>query len=256
VTDAAALPSDAPSSAALPALQERGLLAGLVFVCAIGGYYLIGLTEDPSRATTLHTALDDAIPLEPKAMWFYAWVYTAMLYPVFAIRDRLLFRRSVAAYLSMLAVCFATYVLYPVTSADLRADPASLDLGLFWDWGLRLNYHLDPPVNLFPSLHMAAVVLAALCAGKARPLYGWIAAPLVCLIAWAICAVKQHYAVDGVAGAALGAACYLAWVHRAQPEDPEARAFTWRGPATYAAFHCSIYVGLYALFKAQFRPWE
>jgi len=241
---------------------ERGLLVGGLFLYCFFGYYAIGLNTDPDPAAArrLETAFDRALPFVPAMAWFYAWVYTAMLYPLFTVRSPSLFRRVCAAYLVVITASLVGFWAFPVTAEGFRPGPeamADLDMGVFHNWGLRLNFHLDPPVNLFPSLHLGIAALAALGAWRARRAFGAVAFVLVAGIAAAICLVKQHYAVDGVAGLALAGLAYAAVVRpwsRPEGEDGPA-AYGWRGPLGYLAFHASVYGALYVAFALGARPW-
>jgi membrane-associated phospholipid phosphatase len=249
-------PAGAPVATA-PRHLEKALLVGFVLGLASVGYFAIGHVSH-GTTRTLRTPLDDAIPFVPACMWLYAWVYTAMFYPAFVVRCPFLFRRGVAAYLVVLAVSMASWVVLPVTSAPLRADLSGLDLGWFHNWGMRLNYTLDPPFNCFPSLHMSIAVLAALIAGRARRTWGLVAIPPALGIAVAILTVKQHWVADGVAGALLGWATWW-WVVRPARTDGRSEddlAFDARGPALYLAFHCAVYLALYSAYMAGVRPWE
>lgn len=240
-----------------PRLREKGLLVLVLFVLTFAGYFAIGLTASAVTARTLRTPLDDAIPLVPACMWLYVWVYTAMVYPCFVVRCPFLFRRAVLAYAVVVVVSLLTWLAFPVTSNGLRADLASIDVSTFHGWGLKVNYTLDPPFNCFPSLHMSIATLAALSAGRARPLWGWVALPPALGIAVAILTVKQHWILDGVAGALLGAAAYALVVRPARVEGRPAEelAYDWRGPAVYMVFHCGLYLALYLAYVAGWTPW-
>jgi hypothetical protein len=239
------------------ALLERLALIAVLFLFTFSGYYAIGLHADPAAAHTLRTPLDDAIPFVPLTIYLYVWIYTAMLYPAFTVRCRGLFRRVAVAYAVAVAVCLVSFALFPVTSLGFRPDLAQLPDARFHEWGVRLNFMLDPPFNLFPSLHVAAATLAALAAAKARRAYGALGALVLGGVSVAVCTVKQHYVADAVAGIALGIAAYAfvlrPFAVRHRPVSDV--AFGWTGPASYLGFHALVMLGLYALFRAGLRPW-
>jgi hypothetical protein len=83
-----------------------------------------------------------------------------------------LFRRTVLAYALTIAVSLVLFVAVPVTSIGLRVDPATLDVKRLSPWAVAALYRIDPPFNLFPSLHLSIAVLAAASASKARRVYG------------------------------------------------------------------------------------
>lgn len=215
----------------------------------VAGYFGVGHAVDPSRAGSLATSVDSAIPFVPSTIFVYLGVFPAALLPLFTVRSRRLFRRILAAYAITIAVSLAIFVIWPVTSTGLRADPAALDATRFTGWCVRLVYDLDPPYNLFPSLHLSIAALAAGSLFKARRAYGILAGIGVAAIGVSICTVKQHFVADGLAGIALAAVVHAVVLRpfRAEPSDGPL-AYSWRGPATYAAFHSLVYAGLYAAF--------
>jgi membrane-associated phospholipid phosphatase len=250
-------PNDAPVETVARPGEKVLLIAGLTALANVG-YFGVGLLSDPARARTLRTPLDDAIPFVPSHMWLYTWVYTAMLYPGFVVRCPFLFRRVVLAYAVVLATCLAVWMVLPVTAIGLRADLSAVPpYGSFHEWGMWINYTLDPPLNLFPSLHVAAAFLACLCAWRAREKAGWAALPAVVGITVSVCTVKQHYVVDAVAGAALGVVAWLAIVRPARTgtRGPAELAYGWSGPLLYLLFHSSVYLALFVGYKAGWSPW-
>lgn len=254
-----AAPEQPEASGPLPSDgREKALLVGLLSLWTFGGYYLIGLTYDPSQASSLRTPLDDAIPFLPVFMYAYEGVYTALLYPVFVVRCQRLFRRVAWAYFWVATVSLVIWAVFPVAATDLRPDVTHLDLSVFHCWGLRVNYALDPPLNLFPSLHVAIATLAALVGYKARPLYGAFGAVGAVLITLSTVFVKQHFVADGVAGIVLAVLVYRFTIagYEREGADPEAVAYTWRGPAGYALFHLSLVLAFLIAWIVDWRPFE
>lgn len=223
----------------------------------IVGYRAVGFGVDAASAHTLRLAVDDRIPFWPWTVYLYSWIYTAMLYPLFVVRCPRLFRRTVEVYGLTVAASLATWAVYPVTSIGLRPDISHLDTSIFHNWGVALTFFVDPPYNLFPSLHLAAACLAMLVAWKARPLFGMCSLPILLGVAMSICTMKQHYVVDGVAALVVVAVVYRLRLasYRAERDAVGPVAYTWRGPALYAAFHGCVWLGLYAAFLLGFRPW-
>ncbi|HBZ68657.1 MAG TPA: hypothetical protein DEP35_02450 [Deltaproteobacteria bacterium] len=242
----------------LPERREKLALVVMLLIVWVSGYYTIALTTDPRAARSLGTPLDAAIPFVPATIYLYAWVYTAMLYPLFTVRCIRLFRRVAMAYSLVIAVSLVAFRLFPVTSLGFRPDPRLLQDHNFHEWGVRLNFFLDPPFNLFPSLHLSIATLVALTAWKARPAYGAMATLITSGIAVAVLTLKQHYLADGVAGIALGTASYGLLVHplRVSRLRTDPVAYGWTGPTSYLGFHTLVILGLYLLYRSGVRPWE
>ena len=231
-------------------LKERAAIASLILVSYVAGYFPIGWTTDPGRARSLATPLDAMIPFVPETIFLYAWVYTAMLFPLFVVRSPALFRRVGLAYAIVIAACLAMFLVYPVTAVGLRPDVGALDPSHFAGWGVKLVYTLDPPYNLFPSLHLTVAILAALSAWKARSVYGAIGFAWVGLIAVSVSTVKQHFLIDDVAGAGLACAVYAVIIRPYRRVSVEESAYGWSGPLLYLVFHGLVYATAYAAFRA------
>ncbi len=248
--------AEAPGAAPSRPLEKAWLVA-LLWVWTFGGYYAVGLAGPPGAGAALYTPIDGAIPFAPAFMYGYEAVYTALLYPLFTVRCQRLFRRVALGYFAVATACVAVWLAFPVSAASLRGDVTTLDMTVFHEWGVRTNYALDPPLNCFPSLHQAIAVLAALCAYKARPLFGLLGLGGASVVFVSICAVKQHYFLDGVAGTVLAVAVYLTLLHGYDREaGPAARvAYTWRGPACYLALHLTVVAAFWAVFLAGVQPW-
>lgn len=230
-------------------IARRAALSIGVATFFVVGYFGVGRSIDPRSARDLATALDHRIPFLAASVWVYLWVFPASLLPLFLVRCPDLFRRTLLAYALAIAASLALFVAIPVTAIGLRVDPGTLDLQRLSPWAVSLLYHVDPPFNLFPSLHLSIALLAALSAWKARRGYGAAAFVGTALIAVSICTVKQHFVVDGVGGAALAAAVYAVVLRPYAPRRGVDPAYGWRGPAAYAGLLIAVYTGLYAGFR-------
>ncbi len=256
----------AGSRAPAPARERRAALlldvlgnaalALLLTAAAMSTFWLVGYRVDPAEAAVLRTPLDDAIPFWPWTVYLYSWVYTSMLYPLFVIRCRRLFRRVLGAYAVAIAVTLATFALFPVTSLQFRPDPTSIDTSTFHGWGVRLTYFVDPPTNLFPSLHLTAALLSMLGAWKARRLWGMLAIPIALAVAISICTMKQHYIVDGLASLVVAGGAYGLFIRPYRPEPGARVAHGWPGPLAYFVFHGLVYLALFIAYRAGFAPWQ
>lgn len=230
-------------------LLERAVLTLAVVGLFIVGYFTVGRSLDPARAHSLATPLDRRIPFIASTVWIYLWVFPATLVPVFFVRCRDLFRRTVLAYAAVISISLVCFVAFPVTSLGLRVDLTTIDVTHFSPWAVSVVYALDPPFNLFPSLHLSTATIAAFSAWKARRSWGAAMFAGVALIGVSICTVKQHFLVDGIAGVALAAAAYAAFMRRYRQDPGTDPAYSWRGPALFFALVLAVYIGLYVAFR-------
>ena len=190
--------------AALPGLIAflawRTLLAS-TFVSLAPLYFVIALFTRGRPTYAPEIALDRALPVKPAWMLVYASLYVfVVLLPVLVVRQQELFRRALKAYLMVMLVAYAGFLLYPTTGP--RPDHVVGDG--FAAWSLRLAYSLDPPYNCFPSLHVAYSFVSALTCYRVHRGVGAVAALWAALIGVSTLYTKQHYVADVIAGTARG----------------------------------------------------
>ncbi len=172
------------------------LLAIMVFA----PYLLINQLTAGWPAHDMSTAIDRAIPLQPAWELIYVSIYFYMFIPVVYLRDAALFRRAVAGFCAMQLFCFAIFLCWPVGIERPRLDDLQDN---FLHWGLALNYVLDQPRNLFPSLHLANAFMVSLLFYRAAPRLGMAMLIWASLIGYSTLAAKHHLLGDVVAGIVL-----------------------------------------------------
>jgi membrane-associated phospholipid phosphatase len=206
-------------------LAFRTLLASAL-VSLLPLYFVIGyLTRDwPTHTPAI--ALDRAIPVQPEWMFVYGslYVFVALL-PLFVVRQAALFRRAMQAYLTVMLVAYAGFLLYPT----LAPRPVFVPGDGFSAWGLRLAYAIDPPHGCFPSLHVAYSFVSALTCYRVHRGVGIAAGVWAALIGVSTVFTKQHYAVDVIAGAAAAFVAYAVFL-RSHPREANAEIDRRRAP--------------------------
>lgn len=232
-------------------LSERaGLvtLAILVFV----PYLVINQITADWLAHDLATPLDRAIPLQPIWEVIYVSIYFYMFIPVVYLRDAGLFRRAVLGFCVMQLVCYGFFLSFPVgierpQLGDLQQN--------FLHWGLALNYVLDQPRNLFPSLHLANAFMVSLLMFRAAPKIGLPALIWACLIGYSTLAAKHHLLGDVIAGIIL-ALLIDRWLFRpALPRPlPEAAFYPRRYLAGLVLAYPAGLLLFYGLWRAGWQP--
>lgn len=153
------------------------------------------------RATTLHLAIEPAIPLVPWMIWPYLSVVTLFTLPLVMLDPTAigaLSRRITVAIL----VAGVVFVAVPLRSGFAPVAVDGIEALAF-----RLLGAVDTPHNLAPSLHVALGALVALaCAcvvstGWRIGLALWMA-----LLSASTVLVHQHHLVDVASGLALAVA--------------------------------------------------
>jgi membrane-associated phospholipid phosphatase len=223
----------------------RTLLAS-AFMLLLPMYFVIGQWTSGWPHYQPFVALDAAMALSPRWIGVYASLYMcAFLLPLVVVRGQELFRQTMKAYLFVMLVSYAGFLLYPTTAphgAPLRVDG-------FATWSLQLFYDLDQPYGCFPSLHVAYSFVGALACYRMHRRVGIVAAAWAALIGVSTVYTKQHFVIDAIAGAIIGLVAYAVFL-RGRPlehvADHDHRSSPRRAAyviAAYAFVAAAFWVG-------------
>lgn len=223
---------------------ERALVAATLATAWMGGYQAVGWSLDPTRAASLMTPLDQAIPFLPASVYLYGLVYGAALYPLFVVRSRALLRRTALAYVAVIATSLTAFVAFPVSAFDLRPPLEAVDPGTLGGWAMRLVYRFDPPTNCFPSLHVGLAAIGAAAAWRADRRHAALPIGIVLATLVSVCTTKQHFFADGVAALLLVGVVDRRVLRTFVPPAGERLSYGWRGPAGYVVLQAAMYGAL------------
>ncbi len=157
------------------------------------------------------TALDHAIGFTPQALPIYVslWLYVGFAPGLMrTLREAAVYALWAAA---LCAVGLGTFYFFPTA---VPVPPLPIDLAAHP--GFALLQGVDAAGNACPSLHVATAVFTAAWVHRSlRQMRspGWLQVgntAWMLLIVWSTLAVKQHVALDALAGAALGGV--FAWL--------------------------------------------
>jgi membrane-associated phospholipid phosphatase len=182
-------------------------------------YFVIGQATAGWHHYRPASALDVAMRLSPGWIFVYASLYfCAFVLPLLVVRGRTLIRRTLAAYLFVMLVSYAGFLIYPTIAPRSETIPVRT----FADWLLQLFYDLDQPYGCFPSLHVAYSFVGAFACRRMDSTIGLAACVWAGLIAVSTIYTKQHYAVDAIAGVAIGAAAGAIFLWNGAGDDDAA----------------------------------
>ena len=153
-----------------------------------------------------------SLPLSELLHLAYASYYALVYVPPLVLYARGARRAFAATMLSLTLVygtCFVVYALFPVDGPRYLVGAAGAPDGPVRTFVLALLAQGSSRGTAFPSSHVAASIVSALCALQFQPKLGMVVAALASLLAVATVYGGFHYAVDGVAGVFLG---ILAWL--------------------------------------------
>ncbi len=178
----------------------------LMFLVWSGGFLVISLMVDMGRTHQLRLAIDDKIPLIPEFSLIYLGLFPVFFMPFLLIKDDEYFKVFTSAYLTVMAVAYTVFALFPVSI--VRPTVEVVD---FSTWVLNIIYACDRPVNLFPSTHVAMTMMAALTIWEINRLYGLVALIYAAAISASTLFTKQHYFLDVVIAVVLTLLIYHAF---------------------------------------------
>jgi membrane-associated phospholipid phosphatase len=226
----------------------RVTLPMVLLVSLVPLYIFIGVANQGRPHYAPAIALDAAIALAPVWSLIYGALYLFLIVlPVLVIRHEDLIRRTVRAYLAIWLAAYAVFLLYPTIAP--RPDGDIVPGTGFGAWGLRLLYDLDPPVNCFPSLHVAHSFVGALAVWRMHARLGAVALACAAVVGLSTLFTKQHYVIDVAAGFALAYAAYALFMRgfpRAAAGEEERRA----APAVAIALLVGIALWVVVAFGA------
>ena len=119
---------------------------------------------------------------------------------------------ATGCYLALLAIQVTFFLFFPVEIPHAwRLEARPPWEGTLSQRFLDLVWSYDKLRNSMPSMHVSVATVTDLTIWKHWPTLGHIGVLFPILIATSALKTKQHYAVDVVPGAALGAAMFFTW---------------------------------------------
>jgi membrane-associated phospholipid phosphatase len=164
-------------------------------------YFGIGHLHLTRSTELLRTRLDDAIPFWPWTSWCYLPFYAGVfLIAIAGIKRRSLFKRAVVAVFVVMSIGALGHILIGAEYPRPVLQPPYANIS---EWFLASVQRIDPPGNVFPSLHVAHTTMLALILLKDRPRLGRVALAMATALALSTLTTKQHFLADVISGYAL-----------------------------------------------------
>ena len=200
------------------------------------------------------TSLDNAISLSPVWIVAYAMIYPAAILPIFVVKDPLVFRRVMMAYIGLELIAMLLFIVCPV-HMTIRPAIDSIVGTDFFSWGLRVCFWADHPTCCFPSLHVATAVLSAFSCWRVDRRIGVGAGVVALLISASTLLIKQHFIYDVIAGGGLAFFFYFVWIQNAKPLIPDALVCNRKWLSIPIAFFVLLMSVFFVLFQLEWQPW-
>lgn len=218
-------------------LLDRILEVFITVVLIVGGYqfYFWAQRQTFFDARYFETKWDAKINFDPRWVWVYSGLYYPMiLLAALSVPTWEAYAHTVGCFLTLLAIQVTFFVLWPVAipatwrnafpiaggyygTKVVRSVPGTIDRAharSIWPFSMRmldLVWSYDKLRNSLPSMHVSVAMMVDLTIWQNWPIAGYVAGLFPLLIAASALKTKQHYVVDVVPGALMGAAVFFAW---------------------------------------------
>lgn len=187
----------------------------MTVVLIVGGYqfYFWAQRQTFRPASFLTTRFDAMIKYDPRWVWVYSGLYYPMIIlAALSIGEWTEYARAVGCFLALLLVQVCFFLAFPVEIPQwwrVHARPP-------WEgtWSQRfldVVWSYDKLRNSMPSMHVSVATMTDLTIWKNWPVVGHVGVLFPILIAISALKTKQHYVVDVLPGACLGALVFWAW---------------------------------------------
>jgi membrane-associated phospholipid phosphatase len=161
-------------------------------------YFGVGHLNLSRSTEILRTRLDDAIPFWPWTAWCYLPFYAGVfILAIGGLKRRALFNRAIVAVLIVMALGALGHVFIGAEYPRPVLHPPYPDISAAF---LASVQRIDPPGNVFPSLHVAHTTMLALLLLKDRPRLGLLTLAMATALALSTLTTKQHFVADVIAG--------------------------------------------------------
>ena len=192
-------PESPAATIATPAYRWTVGLALALLQSAV--YFGIGHLHLNRSTEILRTRFDDAIPFWPWTAWCYLPFYAGVfIIAIAAFKRRALFNGAVRAVLVVMSIGAICHIFIGAEYPRPVLHPPYADFSATF---MAAVQGIDPPGNVFPSLHVAHTTMLSLILIKDRPRLGAVALVMATLLAISTLTTKQHFIADVLAGYAL-----------------------------------------------------
>lgn len=163
-------------------------------------YEGVALFKDHLTFYSLELPIDRMLPFVAPFIVFYllAFVQWVINYVLIARENKAFCYRFVYGDVISKLFCLLFFVLFPTT----MERPDVVGTGLF-DWLVKFIYHMDAPVNLFPSIHCLeswCCIHAAFAMKKVPNWYKGVTVVMSLGVFASTLLVKQHVLLDMFGG--------------------------------------------------------
>ena len=177
------------------------------FVWNVLIYVYIGRFMAGARHYDLTTGFDRAVPFVTWWVYIYlgCYLFWVVNYILAGREGRESCYRFCTVDIVSRTVCGVIFILLPTTNVRPEVTGSG-----FADMLMRFVFDVDPPVNLFPSIHCIVSWMCVIGIRRSRKIPFWykvLSVIMAVLVMVSTQLTKQHYIADVVSGVALAEIC-------------------------------------------------
>lgn len=197
---------------------DRILEIFITIVLIIGGYqfYFWAQRQRIYKPRYLITRFDNMIHFDPRWIWIYSGLYyPMMLLAALAQSTWEAYAMTVGGFLFLLAIQMYFFLCHPVAiPAEWRKKARKNRVSRKYHRSMRfveLVWSFDSARNSMPSMHVSVATMVDLTISQTYPNFIFVGWLFPVLIGTSALKIKQHYIVDLLPGALLGASAFYLW---------------------------------------------
>jgi membrane-associated phospholipid phosphatase len=191
-------PAPEPAATAIASPAYRWTLGLAMAALQSLVYFGIGHLHLNRSTDLLRTRLDDAIPFWPWTAWCYLPFYAGVfIIAIAGFRRRALFNRALLSVVIVMSLGALGHIFVGAEYPRPVLHPPYANFSASF---MALVQRIDPPGNVFPSLHVAHTTMLSLLLIKDRPRLGLVALVMATALALSTLTTKQHFLADVISG--------------------------------------------------------
>lgn len=184
--------------------HEKAIIAIFLAISLTGifyylDYYNYSLYKSGYKFYVLENFIDRRIPLVPEFYWIYILYYPLCFSPILILKDIEIYRKVALSFFLEFFISFIIFLTIPVRMIQPEITGTTIS-----EIALKKLYNFDPGFNVFPSLHVANMVLITFIFYEFSKFWGRMFLVITFLISLSTMFVKQHYFWDIPSGVLLG----------------------------------------------------
>lgn len=174
------------------------VVSGTILGYTFWGWWNIQRFDNGLTPISLAMGIDHMAPFFPPAIWIYILYYPLTIFSGFCCKTRGQIHQLALTFIVVNLVGWGFWYAWPVRMVFPTITCSAISCQF-----LQHIYTIDQGVNVFPSMHVTHSLLVTIALVKFKHPLRFISGMIAVGIIFATVLIRQHYAVDAMAGIAL-----------------------------------------------------